>query len=416
MAWIKSKRYKTVPVIFIVVSMVIFCEYVLEYNYTGHYFSVSMSNWLLFAIPEITLDIILCFILHVAYKLDKGVSIIFILSFAFGIDALFLFSSIIRVISLIQIKESAEIINNACNISFVYFVRHFAFIVSIYIAGLIHTPQKNIKNKFLLLGIVVIFILTMCILTAHSNNLTEHQDILLSSHSLFFLSALWLCLLYMYVPEDHSNKKYSEVINFFIISNITCNFLLVATEDAGTVTWCIGRSIENLCKLVILIIICIRTQMMLHNIIECSHRDYLTGFFQHTLFSKKISDLFLIYEKKNGNIAMISCKMCNLDMIYVNKGFTAGDNAVKSIANVFISNASHLDTIIRIRENIFVMLMPFLSTSALQIQHRQIKSSVVHTIKSLDILLDVDVSYQVINLSKTTLEQAISDLISKYCQ
>lgn len=391
------------------------CEFVLEYKHTGHYFSVSMSKWLLFAIPEMTLDISLCFILLITHKLDK-VLVIFILSIAFGIDALFLFSSIIEFTSLMQEKEDGLIINNACNISFVYFFRHFVFIVSIYMAGLIQTPQNSTKNNLLLFIIVVGFTVIICVLTANGNNIAEHRDILLSSRSLFFLSALWICLFYMHITKKYSNDIYGEIINLFIISNITCNFLLIATEDGGSVTWYIGRSIENVSKLVMLIIICIRTQMKLCNIIKSSHRDYLTGFFQYSLFSKEMPGGFSLYEKRNDNITMISCKICNLDMIYVNKGLTVGDNAVKSIANVFISNASHMDTIIRIRENIFVMLMPFSSTSALQIQYRQIKSSIVHTIKSLDMLLDVDVSYQVINLSQTTLEQAISDLISKCYQ
>ncbi|QCT88013.1 diguanylate cyclase [Escherichia sp. E4742] len=415
MTLVKLKNHKITPVIFIVVSMIIICEYVLEYSYTGHYFSVSMIKWLLFAIPEITLDVILCFILCFAYKLEEGMTVILILSVAFGIDALFLSSNIISVLSSIQIKENeAIIIKNACNISFVYFLRHFSFIVLIYVAGLNYTPKINKKNNLSLFVMVAAFTLIICILASHSDNVNEYRDILLSSRSLFFLSALWLSLLYIYIPKNHSDEKYSEIINFFIISNITCNFLLIATEDAGIITWYIGRGVENLCKLVTLVIICIRTQMALHNVIECSRRDYLTGFFQYSLFSKNMPRSFSVYEKRNTNITMISCKICNLDALYVNKGVAVGDNAVKNIANVLISNASQMDTIIRIRENTFVMLMPFSSTTALQIQHRQIKSSIVHTIKAMDMILDVDVSYQVINLSKITLEQAISNLISKY--
>ncbi|TGC14749.1 hypothetical protein CRU79_14930 [Escherichia sp. E4385] len=130
--------------------MIIICEYVLEYSYTGHYFSVSMIKWLLFAIPEITLDVILCFILCFAYKLEEGITVILILSVAFGIDALFLSSNIISVLSSIQIKENEAIIKNACNISFIYFLRHFfVYCFDLYCRFELHAKNKQEKQPFI---------------------------------------------------------------------------------------------------------------------------------------------------------------------------------------------------------------------------------------------------------------------------
>lgn len=118
--------------------------------------------------------------------------------------------------------------------------------------------------------------------------------------------------------------------------------------------------------------------------------------------------------KNNTYITIITCRIHDLDSLYINEGFTTGDNAVKGIANVFISNAGQMDTIIRVRENIFIMLTPFSSITTLQIRHRQIKSSIIHIIKTMNILLDVDVFYQISDLSESSLEQVISDLASKH--
>lgn len=119
------------------------------------------------------------------------------------------------------------------------------------------------------------------------------------------------------------------------------------------------------------------------------------------------------FNKTSTYVAMISCKIYEIDMLYINKGLTAGDNIIKNIAHVFISNRSQTDTIIRIRENLFIRLTPFSSITALRIQHRHIKSSILHTINAIDIFLDVDISYRVLDLSEISLEQVISSLISE---
>ncbi|HCX4216440.1 TPA: MASE4 domain-containing protein [Escherichia coli] len=415
----RTIHYKMMPAIFIVSGMALICEFVLEYDYTGHYFSMSTTGWLLFSIFEIILDIILAFVFHIAYKLESGKFVILVLSIAFGGDALFLFVGVIdAILSAQTIENDTTTIRYACNISFIYFARHFIFIVLIYIAGFNYALKASKKHKislfFLLLVTTVFFVLTLCTSVIHSDKLTEHHDILLSSRSLFFLSGLWFSLFLIHLPGNQGSEKYHEIIRFFIISNITCNFLLVATEDSDTIIWYTGRGIENICKSVILVIIYTHVRTVLHNVIEYSQRDYLTGFFRHTIFSTRTSYLLPGINRNNACITIIACRIQDLDSLYINEGFTTGDNAVKGIANVFISNAGQMDTIIRVRENIFIMLTPFSSITTLQIRHRQIKSSIIHTIKTMNILLNVDVFYQISDLSEISLEQVMSDLTSKH--
>ncbi|UMS11376.1 MASE4 domain-containing protein [Escherichia coli] len=415
----RSIHYKMMPAIFIISGMTLICEFVLEYDYTGHYFSMPTTRWLLFSIFEIILDVILAFIFHIAHKLESGKPVIFTLSIAFGGDALFLFVGVINAILSIQtIENNTATIKYACNISFIYFARHFAFIVSIYIAGFNYVSKASKKHKaslfFLLVVTTLFFVLTICTSVIHSDKLAEHHDILLSSRSLLFLSGLWFSLFFIHLSGNQESEKHHEIIRFFIISNITCNFLLVATEESDTIIWYIGRGIENLCKSVILVIIYTHVRTVLQNVIEYSQRDSLTGFFRHTVFSTNTPYLLPGINKNNTYITIIACRIHDLDSLYINEGFTTGDNAVKGIANVFISNAGQMDTIIRVRENIFIMLTPFSSITTLQIRHRQIKSSIIHTIKTMNILLNVDIFYQISDLSESSLEQVMSDLTSEH--
>lgn len=157
----KLMRYKMFPVFFIVAGMALICEYVLEYNFTRRYFSMSTTGWLFFAISEFIFDVILYFVLYIAYKLDKGGKVAFVLSIAFGCDALFLLVGIVCVLSSIQMHGNDEvIIKHACNMLIIYFARHFMFIVLISVIGFNYTLKNNKKHGlllFLLLSMMAVF-------------------------------------------------------------------------------------------------------------------------------------------------------------------------------------------------------------------------------------------------------------------